>query len=324
MTLCLVLIATQSFAQSYAPPAGQIGTTAIHKDSSAIVAWASGIEIERGYINASDTNATDNGSNRATFGVPENALHQAEGISVNVVSLGDGGSATLTFEQAIIDGPGPDFAVFENGLNDTFLELAFVEVSSDGTHFVRFPAHSETQFSTQIGGFGEVDCQFVHNLAGKYRSGFGTPFDLADLPVDPLLDIQNITHVRVIDVVGSIDTLKGTKDSYGNPINDLFPTPFASGGFDLDGIGVINQKTLHVLEEELHARVYPNPTNQWLHIELNESSEVSVCDLSGKTWVQQTDVMQTSLDLSRLHDGIYLVNIKNKNQILTRKICLNK
>lgn len=324
ITLCLAFAATPSFAQSYAPPAGQVGTTAIHKDSSVFVGWATGIEVKRGFVNAADTTVIDGGSNRASFGVPENALYQAEGISVNVVSLGDGGSATLTFGQAIIDGPGPDFAVFENGVIETFLELAFVEVSSDGSHFVRFPAHSETPYITQIGGFGEVDCRYIHNLAGKYKSSFGTPFDLADLPVDPLLDIQNITHVRIIDVVGSIDTLIGTKDSYGNPINDLFPTPFASGGFDLDGIGVINQKTLNIFENQLNARLYPNPTNSILNIELNAISQIEIYDISGKLWIQETDVLNTSLDLSALNSGVYLVRIVSENQILNRKILLNK
>ncbi|MFN6048554.1 MAG: T9SS C-terminal target domain-containing protein, partial [Bacteroidota bacterium] len=56
----------------------------------------------------------------------------AEGpaASNGVVSLGDGGIATLTFDPPITNGDGFDFAVFENTFLDTFLELAFVEVST--------------------------------------------------------------------------------------------------------------------------------------------------------------------------------------------------
>ena len=36
--------------------------------------------------------------------------------------VGDGGSAILTFDTPIANGPGFDFAVFENGFSDTFLE----------------------------------------------------------------------------------------------------------------------------------------------------------------------------------------------------------
>ena len=56
--------------------------------------------------------------------------------------LGDDGSLVLTFPAPIADGAGPDFAVFENAFSTEFLELAFVEVSSDGTNFTRFPAHA--------------------------------------------------------------------------------------------------------------------------------------------------------------------------------------
>jgi hypothetical protein len=171
-----------------------------------------------------------------------------------VVSLGDGGMATATFAAPIADGPGPDFAVFENSMNDTFLELAFVEVSSDGVHFARFPAISLTPVDTQVAG--SVDTTDIHNLAGKYRAGFGTPFDLADIR-DPRVNTSAITHVRVVDVVGTVGlatdeetgeihfdpalaALAG-KDSEGRMVNDPYPTPYYSCGFDLDAIGVIHK-----------------------------------------------------------------------------------
>ncbi len=324
LLFCLIFGATNAFAQSYAPPAGQVGTTAIHKDSSVLIAWATGVVVERGFVDAGDTNVTYNQSNRATFGIPEYALNQAQGDYGDVVSLGDGGKATLTFNQPIIDGPGYDFVVFENGVTDDYLELALVEVSSNGTYFVRFPAHSETQYSTQIGGFGQVDCRYIHNLAGKYKAGFGTPFDLSELPTDPNLDLQNITHVRIIDVVGSIDPLVGTTDSYGNMINELYPTPFNSSGFDLDALGVIHQKPLNVFSNELTARIFPNPTKQFLNVELNAASQITLCDLTGKIWIQQADVVQTSLNLSLLSSGIYLLKIEGENQGLVRKILVEK
>lgn len=324
LLVSFVFAATLAFSQSYAPPAGQTGTTAIHKDSSVFVAWATGIVVERGYVDAGDTTVMYDNTNRASFGVPENALNMAEGTSGNVVSLGDGGKATLTFDQAIINGSGADFAIFENGLSDTFLELAFVEVSSDGNHFVRFPAHSETQTTTQIDGFGNVDCRYINNLAGKYKAAFGTPFDLSDLPIDPLLNLQNITHVRIIDVVGSIDPSVGSKDSQGNMINDLYPTPFHSGGFDLDAVGVINQQVLSVDKMELTARIYPNPTKQFLNVELNEVSEVRIFDLTGKLWIEEIGVLKVMLDMSSLNGGFYLVKVESDNQVLVRKVLVEK
>ena len=54
------------------------------------------------------------------------------------------------------------------------------------------------------------------------------------------LDINNITHVKIIDVIGSINQSYASYDSQGNIINDPFPTPYETGGFDLDAIGVIH------------------------------------------------------------------------------------
>ncbi|MEM9418368.1 MAG: PEP-CTERM sorting domain-containing protein [Planctomycetota bacterium] len=226
-----------SYAGSFAPAAEQSGSTAVANTSSDIVAWATGVaDLTRG---PADIQSPMDGD--VTFGTADEALGAAEGTSTAVVSLGDGGSITLTFDQAITNGAGADFAVFENGFSDTFLELAFVEVSSNGTDFFRFDAISETQTSTQVGGFGALDPTNLYNLAGKYRQAFGTPFDLEELVgVSASLDTDAITHVRLVDVIGSIDPNFGTTDSLGNLVNDPYSTPFSSGGFDLDGVGVIN------------------------------------------------------------------------------------
>ncbi len=224
----------------YPPAAGQAGSTAISMDSSIIRSWATGAEVVRGYIQANDTSVYYLGSNKASYGKHFNATGPAEGNATEVVSLGDGGMATLTFDRLIVNGPGPDFAVFENSFGDTFLELAFVEVSSDGVHYSRFPSVSLTPSDVQKGAWDELDPTMIHNLAGKYRQGFGTPFDLSDLDHDPLVDLFAVRFVRIIDVVGCIDPQYASFDAEGNIINEPFPTPFNSGGFDLDGVAVIN------------------------------------------------------------------------------------
>ena len=153
--------------------------------------------------------------------------------SLAVASLGDQGSITLGFPVPIADGPGPDFAVFENAFADTFLELAWCEVSSDGTNFFRFRGHClETEpidpytDPTSYGGF-----------AGRHVQGFGTPFDLRLLAGTPGLDVRRVTHVRLVDIRGD----GATPDSYGNPIYD--PTPaWGPGDFDLDAVGVLNAR----------------------------------------------------------------------------------
>lgn len=320
---CLLLLSTRLCAQ-FAPAAGQPGSTAIHKDSSIIEAWATGIELIRGYINVSNPSQTHEGSNFASFGVAENALGPASDSGEHVVSLGDGGTATLTFDRPIKNGQGPDFCVFENAFNDSFLELAHVEVSSDGLRFVRFPSISLTQTETQIGPFGALDPTKIHNLAGKYRQGFGTPFDLEDLIDSSGIDINYITHVRIVDVVGSIDQNFGSTDSQGNMINDLFPTPFFSGGFDLDAVGVINQGTLNVSSNsDLNIELFPNPSAKKVYLRHNNLSilNLSVLDRSGR----EQDFLAKQLDGKillehQLEPGLYLVLIKTQYRTIVKNL----
>ena len=215
-------------AGPYAPAAGEIGSLAIENIDPAFVAWASAVTS---YLPGAEVDAT--------FQVPANALGPAEGTSSDAVSLGRGGTITLEFDSPIRDGLGADFAVFENSFSDTFLELAFVEVSSDGVHFFRFENDSLTDVA--VGSFGSVDPTNIHNLAGKYRRGFGTPFDLEELSgISPLLNTAAVTHVRVVDIFGDGSVL----DTSGDAIYDPTPT-FESAGFDMDGVGVLHEAVLN-------------------------------------------------------------------------------
>lgn len=215
-------------AGPFAPAAGKPGSTAISKDSADIVQWATGWE---NYLPGTGVDAQ--------WKVPDRALGKAQGTSTDVVVLGDAGQITLSFGGSIFNGAGADFAVFENSFSDTFLELAFVEVSSNGTDFFRFPSYSFTP--KPVGGFGNIDPTNIDGLAGKYRQGFGTPFDLDVLAGTAGLDIDNVRFVRLVDIVGRGNEFDSYPGAYGgpHPIYDPYPT-VGSAGFDLDAVGVIH------------------------------------------------------------------------------------
>lgn len=305
-----------AIAQSYPPQAGTAGSTAIYKDSPLYVGWATGITVERGYLNKSNPDFAIQGNNHAGAGNPGDALGFPDG---NIVSLGDEGSATVTFAAPIIDATGFDFAVFENG-GPAYLELAFVEVSSDGIHFFRFPAHSQTQTATQIGSFGTPVATYINNLAGKYSGDYGVPFDLDDLPDDALLDKNNVTHVRIVDAVGSIDAAYATFDSFGNAVNDSFPTPFASGGFDLQAVGVIHQQALGIAGfEMLHLALYPNPARDFFGLNLKQTANIKILDLSGRIVLEKQIQPDEPIPVSQWQRGVYLVEIANQHHQKTIK-----
>ena len=209
---------------------------------------------------------------------PTRVLGAVTGNNFDIVSLGDmttaelddyfndaadhynPGSITLSFDQAITNGAGADFAVFENGFvsnyttgagsvsGQMFAEIGFVEVSTDGVNFARFPSSylnyplgeglpSNTSYLTQ-------DVSNLYNLAGKhanaYGESWGTPFNLDDLlddqlVIDGIVLLNEINFVRIVDIPGD----GSFTDAAGNSIFDAWAT-WGSGGMDLDAIGVIN------------------------------------------------------------------------------------
>jgi len=301
------------FGQSYAPLPGEAGSTAIHKDSSIIVSWATGVTVQRGPLDIAQP-----GNGDASFGVDSDAVGQANG---NVVSFGDGGSAIATFATPIMNGTGFDFAVFENGFTDNYIELAFVEVSSDGVNYFRFSAVSEAPESPQYWNGSYSDCRYFNNLAGKYRANYGTPFDLQELNGEVGLDINAITHVKLIDVIGFVDATYGTQDSQGNYINDPYPTAFPSGGFDLDAVAVLYQGTQSVSEHSIaNSSIYPNPSNGIFKVNCNANGNYTLLSSTGQLILKSEFTNNITLDLSDYPKGIYILQVNDGIQIFTERL----
>ncbi len=204
---------------------------------------------------------------------PERTLGEVTGAFDDIASLGEltaeqiaagvsPGEITLTFANSIRNGTGADFAVFENGFGfasdgSLFGELAYVEVSTDGSNFARFPSISLTP--NPLDPIGRLDATNIYNLAGKHvnngivvsddefiPNSWGTPFDLENLVNDPSvvageIDLNQINFIRIVDIPGNGSFF----DSEDRPIYDPWQTPIpGSGGFDLEAIGAINANTV--------------------------------------------------------------------------------
>lgn len=315
-TFLAVLLSLASKAQ-FAPAAGLPGSDALSANDIRFVQWATNCVIKRGYQDISNPllGVAQVGNELAATGEPGQN---------GIVSLGDRGEATLTFSAPIYNGPGADFAVFENGFPTgpagyAFLEFAFVEVSSNGIDFVRFPSVCNLQDTVQLAMEG-VDCSLVHNLAGKYVAGWGTPFDLEELKDSAQLDINHVTHVRLIDVVGSLDDAYVSYDSRGNKINDPFPTPFPSAGFDLDAIGVIHAKALSIPDNQVTGSgfLYPNPvlTNQNVQLTTGHMDAIEVYDIHGRLLHKEENASVFRLSQA----GSYIVYIQQAGQSIIQKL----
>lgn len=223
---------------------------------------------------------------------PNKALGPATGHNFDIVSLGELDAAEIALglppghitlglvdpceaddAMVIRNGRGYDFAVFENGFisqsstamgsrqGQMIAELAYVEVSSNGRDFARFPSVSLTGAPT--GPYGTAEVSDIHNLAGKHPNAngacTGTPFDLQELADHPhvvsgAVDLNDIRYVRIVDVPGNGDfrdaaTMHVAPETWpewanyveDHPIYDAWPT-FGSGGFDLEAIGILHEQ----------------------------------------------------------------------------------
>lgn len=240
ISLCLVaslLLSLNVYAGPFPAAAGLPGSTAVSANDPAIAGWATTYSDYTIGANVDLQFQTPT----LSLGAAGNSDGNNNGFVFDIVSLGDSGSITLSFADAITNGDGADFLVFENSFSDSFLELAFVEVSSNGSDFVRFDNISLT--AAPVGAFANIDTTNILGYAGKYRGGFGTPFDLQDLAnkmsSNPALDINYITHIRIVDISGNGSSFDSLPAPAGpNPIYDPFPSS-GSAGFDLDAVAAM-------------------------------------------------------------------------------------
>lgn len=313
--LICIFIHCSLFAQ-YPPQAGLQGSTAVYKDSNIIRAWGNDFSLNLGWINALDTNL-----GKVQFYNPLHAQGKADGF---IISLGDGGEIVYSFANPIINGEGYDFAIFENGFanpaeaNEAFLELAEVSVSENGIHYVKFPSNCLLDTTTQIPGFGVYsDCRKINNLAGKYLLNYGTPFDLEVFSMLSSINVMNIHYVKIKDVVGSVDETVCTRDADNRKINDPFPTPFISAGFDIDAIGIINPKYPTSIEIESliddEITLYPNPSQSIIYLTSSSMIQhVKVRDALGKI-IFLSNHIPSSINIENWNSGIYFLELQKKN-----------
>lgn len=129
-----------------------------------------------------------------------------------ICSLGMGGVIEVGFTRAVVvDGPGPDFVVYENafayGNGRVYAEPAIVSVSRDG--------HTWTPFACEVGST-LAGCAGVTPLRGDM-------FDLADVGID------SVRWIRIED---------RTADVLANRAHPFYDPTLT--GFDLDVVVAIN------------------------------------------------------------------------------------
>ena len=140
----------------------------------------------------------------------------------DVLSLGAGGEITVGFgSNLIVDGPGPDFIIFENVFyaggdqEKPWKGLGEVSVSEDGEAFVTFPCASEAYPFEGCAGWRAVLASPDSGVSSfDPEAAGGDPFDLATIGV------STARFVRIKDLATAGQA--------------------PSAGFDLDAIAIVN------------------------------------------------------------------------------------
>jgi hypothetical protein len=162
--------------------------------------------------------------------MPQVVLGPPEGYgelagSLDVLSLGVGGSITLSFEaNPIIDGPGADFIVFENAFfaggdrTQPFVEPGEVRVSDDGVTWQTFACDATRAPYTGCAGVTPVySASNTDRSAVDPKVAGGDVFDLASV---------GLMRARFVQIV---DRGAGT-----------CTPPLTNVGFDLDAVASIH------------------------------------------------------------------------------------
>jgi hypothetical protein len=156
--------------------------------------------------------------------------------SFDVVSLGLGGEIVVSVEpNAIVDGPGADFIVFENAFyatgnpNQPAADPGEVSVSEDGTTWKTFAC------AVPDAGSGSSDygaCAGWHPVYSAPDNGI-SPFDLAKAGGEAYdLATVGLAKAKFIRI----------KDRSTTSCAGIMPKP-NNAGFDLDAIAVVNAET---------------------------------------------------------------------------------
>lgn len=158
------------------------------------------------------------------FGPPHGAGDAQGGY--DVVSLGVGGEIVLGFDDAIVDGVGDDFVVFENaffaGGNSTRVaaDLGEVAVSDDGATWTAFPCTATTYPFGACAGWHPVYSSPENGISPVAPEAGGDRYDLA------AIGVARARFVRIRDMRSNDDCPAGA--------------PVKNYGFDLDAIVSVN------------------------------------------------------------------------------------
>ncbi len=246
-----------------------------------------------------------------------------------ICSLGLGGEIVLEFtDNAIVNGDGIDFTVFENAFRimygpragEIFAEPGKVAVSKDGITFYEFPYDS----LTLEGLAGKTPTNGSADPTNPDSSG-GDGFDLS------VVGLDTAYFVKITDVT---EIVQDTSHPYYDP---------TANGFDLDAIAAVHSRDVTEVNDEIEiynssltlSYPYPNPisksenTNTYVTLDGNGNITLKLYDVLGRVMEAKTFSLQggritVGFQIDKLPSGIYFLKATGEKSTATQKIILLK
>ena len=227
-------------------------------------------------------------------------------------------------------------------VNENVTVPAFIDIDNDGDY---------DAFIGTSDGTGPI-MDFYENTGTKtaavFVQGTASPFEGIIFETSPAPHFVDFDGDNDLDLfVGEEDAIRYFTNNDGifteqtgasNPFNgEVIDSPILAFG-DIDGSGNIDafvgttlgnvryykNNNLTKIDDAVtfETSIYPNPTTGILNLQLSENPlSISILNLTGKTIIKKLDVEQnTTIDLSGLENGIYIVKVQTTNGIFTSKI----
>jgi len=99
------------------------------------------------------------------------------------------------------------------------------------------------------------------------------------------------------------------------------------GGVTSWTAGPCGSMGINLPQNNLEAVIYPNPAKDILTVSLNKNSNstIEILGMNGRTIkLLETKELQTEINISDLESGIYFIRLMQDNNILVKKISINK
>ncbi len=120
-------------------------------------------------------------------------------------------------------------------------------------------------------------------------------------------------------------TWKAPASVQNDSIHFYFASLFANNNGQNSGDNAINSSKSVVLpafvsatgaaSNELQAKIYPNPTCDYLNVEIPGTGKVSLMGATGKTVLEATVKNSQKLDISHLPSGLYFLKIESQGKL---------